>query len=280
MASVTPLDPVELKEAPVVEEKKKFYIQVHDLTINDSKTYGLDRHVAALSGFFRVMIESNPDEGNTASTAVNITTSHINQDPSLAINYSIHTIQLFDFVTSYMDYWANQKITRHNKMDYIKEGIVCSSDASHVLNEFDCKLINNIITCGISKIPGNELQRVETQAIADEKLPSDDPNKLYGRYDTYMKYKKVQMLAPAIAESEFLRIPSLSSKLYAYVATILYQCDLNDISVITNDPYFANLQRRKIEEYKKHHADKFRLPPLETTPIPDEDNTSDITTTD
>ena len=66
----------------------------------------------------------------------------------------------------------------------------------------------------------------------------------------------IQILGELICQAEYLQIQSLSNKLYAWCACLIWNTSLIDMYEATSDPYFMELQNNALEEYYKVNKDK------------------------
>ena len=57
----------------------------------------------------------------------------------------------------------------------------------------------------------------------------------------------------------FLLMDGFADKIYTYISTIIWNCSLKELSDVSDDDYFKELQAQQLEEWNKRNADQIKL---------------------
>lgn len=134
------------------------------------------------------------------------------------IVYVINTDEMLAHVYDYMMLWADEP----EKADYVPQAPVQTSEISHILKDKDIAYIRNF------------LRGARTDREVIERLGG-----LLCQVD------------------EFLQIDSLSNKIYAYIAVLVWNKSSVDFAEALEDPEFEAAQLKAVEEWKKDNPGKF-----------------------
>lgn len=191
---------------------------------------------ASLSQLFKNMIrnsvENNKIEGKISIVDNEIKLYVIDQPNEYSEEYhKINTNKMLNYVNLYFELWKDDV----DNANYVKAEPVITHDIHHILREKDVKFIEDYISAEIGSI-----------------LPN------ISNY-TDIIHNKINCLGVLLAQvDEFLNIESLSNKIYAYIATLLFGLSLNDLSYVLNEvPAVKAATDIAITEWSKDNPNKF-----------------------
>lgn len=218
----------------------KFYFKVlnHEIPNNGNyKVYDIQYTYASLIPFFNNMMTVNPDECTTYETALVVQPIRVLDDCPENNVYWINTIQLFDTLMEYIDIWKND----HKNANYLKEQVVQTGNIEQLLKLPDLKFINKFVNTQLDLIHGKD-------------------KKKYINKPTIKKYHTIACINPLLKMvSGFLQIECLTRKLNTYIATILWNCSMLEISEVSEDPIFKQLQENAIKEWNRKNDNKIDM---------------------
>ena len=221
------------------DEKKpelRFYFKARseDIKKPDYKTYSIKHSALALIPFFKSMVDSNPKESSTAEDALTINPLYVQDDCLRNQKYYINTIELFDVIMDYVEIWQDDV----KSAGYVKEDVVQTGHADQIIKALDLALLRSFMESKLS-------QAVEEDVLKIKESPA------------FKKYYKISCLNPLLKMVDtFLHMDCLTHKLYSYCATILWKCSMLEITEVSDDPYFKELQDKAIVEWNKQNANK------------------------
>lgn len=206
---------------------KYFYFAAgHDASV----VYELEYKMLDLIPAYKNMISLIPNGSNTKETAVHIKPVYIRDACDKNPEFWINTIELFDVVMEYVENWKNTPI---DLVNYIKKDIVQTGYANQIIKTNDLKLILKFTSMQIAKLDS------DTQKSMRENL-------------TIKKYQIISCLNPLLKMVDgFLLMHGFADKIYAYIATIIWNCSLKELDDVSGEEYFAELQRKQLIEYNK-----------------------------
>jgi hypothetical protein len=221
-----------------------FRVQNHELkanklsgNLNSYKMYSISHKSACLIPFFNDMVLSSPNECSTEETSIPIIPIQILDDCLKNQVYWINTIQLFDIVIKYVKIWENNC----KSAGYIKEDIIQTGNADQILKTDDLKLITEYIK-----------SKLDQASEQDKKKIQESP--------TFKKYYIISSLNPLLKMVDgFLRMDCFANKLHAYIATILWKCTMLEITEVSGDSFFTELQENQINEWNHQNAKKLSI---------------------
>jgi len=164
--------------------------------VRNGKTYSIKRSALMLIKIFKDMTDANKLAGATIETAVIL--ERINIDDK----YELNTSDVIDFVHSYLLLWEDNPTAS----DYVTD-IVQTSNVEQIIRAVDLELINNYISLLIT-----------SDVFTLLKTPIEKKKALL---------KSLHLLVKNI--DGYLHIASLTKKLHAYIACILWGCSMRDI---------------------------------------------------
>ena len=196
---------------------------------SNKKTYSINRKHIALIPLFKTMSAKNPYDSNSPLTAVHINPVYIRDDCKKNNEFWVNTIELFDVIMEYVDIWKDD-IDSEN---YIKQDIVQTGYANQIIKEKDLELI--------LKFADSKLEQLD-----------DETKNSYEDNLTLRKYHTISQLNPLLKTIDgFLQMDGFANKIYAYIATIIWNCSLMDLYEVSEDTYFKELQQQHIDEWNK-----------------------------
>lgn len=199
-------------------------------------SFQLTEKQARLSGTFSDMLDNEHAEKTTQSNPIVLgiishpDESYFGKD----VVYNINTATLLKYVVDYINLWTDDL----DSSDYCTEEPVQSGDPTHYLKERDITYIENFIS----------QWKYLTHEFDDSRYNSD-PN--------YNRLVKIRTLSQLISQADnFLHIESIAKKLYIYIATIVWNTSIVDISEVESDPEFAKLQQDAITSWKLQNPEQ------------------------
>ena len=163
---------------------------------SNNKYTVLDK-VASLSEVFKKMIENAISNNNERIVSLPIVEQHDEYTNEI---YKINTDKLLNYVYKYFLLWKDEP----DKADYVQENPIQTSEIAHVLHKKDIDFINSYL------------------------------NDELGLYTS--RQNKLKALSVLLSQvSEFLEINSLSKKIYAYIAVMIWNLSINDFSDALNN---------------------------------------------
>lgn len=164
--------------------------------VRNGKTYSIKRSALMLIKIFKDMTDINKLTGATIETAVIL--ERINIDDK----YELNTSDVIDFVHSYLLLWEDNPTAA----DYVTD-IVQTSNVEQIIRSVDLELINNYISVLVTS---------ETFSLLKTSIEKKQA-----------LLKSLHLLVKNI--DGYLHIASLTKKLHAYIACILWGCSMRDI---------------------------------------------------
>lgn len=188
--------------------------------IGDEK-FTLPIKVAKLSGVFKSMIENSENEHAVSLQVVNQVVNGTNEV------YQINTDKFLKYVYEYFKLWE----TCPEKANYVDVAPVQTSEIEHILQEKDIVFIKNYLAKEIPDFKGSESE---------------------------IRRKHIETLGKLLSQvDEFLDIQSLSNKIYAYIAVLVWNTSIVDFAEALNDPGFKAAQDDAIAQWEKDNPNKF-----------------------
>lgn len=183
--------------------------------------FTVPEEVAKLSGTFKAMIDNSENEKAVSLQVVNQVVDGSNEV------YQINTNNMLKYVYDYFKLWEENP----SKSDYVKVAPVQTSEVSHVLQEKDIQFIQNYLNNEMPEFKGTEQQ---------------------------IRNKRIETLGKLLSQvDEFLDIQSLSNKIYAYIAVLVWNTSIVDFSEALKDPTFKAAQDAAIAQWEKDNPNKF-----------------------
>lgn len=206
-----------LDESPI----NYFYFKVTEQNSKDVKIYKYNRKLSVLIPLFKSICESTEDS-NSEETAVHIHPVYIKDDCKYNNEFWINTVELFDVVMNYLKIWEDNP----EKANYVKKECIQTGNINQILKKEDLDLIENFIN----------------QKLSDKKFQNP----------IEYKYQAIASLNPLIKMVDgFLGMEGFAYKIYAYITTIIWNCNMSDINHAQEDPIFKELQKVHVEEYNR-----------------------------
>jgi hypothetical protein len=222
-------------------EEKFFYIAIGDNTNSDSKLviYKINHNHIHMLPLFKSMVAMNPTGSSTPATAIHIKPVYIRDDCKKNAEFWINTSELFDVIMNYIDIWKDPK--KIDDENYVKPDIVQTGYINQILKQEDIKLILDYVQLELNKLP------VDVQCIMENNL-------------TIKKHHIISCMNPLLKMVDgFIQMDGFSNKIYAYIATILWNCSLMDLDDVSEEPYFRQLQQRQLAEWNRRNADQINF---------------------
>lgn len=221
------------------EDAKMFYYKVQN------KLYAAPVNGLVLSKTLLNLHEFNKDAHTTQDDPVEINTfvmdnTHTTNEKvyRLATIVQINTVDQHDLINKYMTYWADNT----TKADYVVKAPIKSANANAVLtNDFDYKLITEYKDC------------ITASYTDDEKKHADKGQ----YYATYLLLSKFAPLMETVVG--YMSMDGLGLKLAAYVATLLRNCSMTELTAASNDKMFVKMQQDAIDQWNKENPDKVEM---------------------
>lgn len=183
--------------------------------------FTVPEEVAKLSGTFKVMIDNSENEKAVSLQVVDQVVDGSNEV------YQINTDNMLKYVYDYFKLWEENP----SKSDYVEVAPVQTSEVSHVLQEKDIQFIQNYLNNEMPEFKGTEQQ---------------------------IRRKRIETLGKLLSQvDEFLDIQSLSNKIYAYIAVLVWNTSIVDFSEALKDPAFKAAQDAAIAQWEKDNPNKF-----------------------
>ncbi len=184
--------------------------------------FTVTQQVAKLSGVFTDMIEHSQNEKAASFSVVN---QKAETDDSI---YQINTDALLRYVYKYLKLWEEHP----DKANYVKVEPVQTSEISHVLKPVDINYIEEYLSDNMPK---------NVQLTISE-----------------LRRKKIECLSILLSQvDEFLDIASLSNKIYAYIAVLIWNTSAVDFADAMRDVEFKKAQEAAVEAWRKDNPTKF-----------------------
>ena len=174
----------------VYKDNGNFYYKVCN-----GKTYCVKKSALMLIKIFKDMTDANKTIGNSEDNAIIL--ERINIDDK----YELNTDEVIEFVNNYLVLWQDNPTAA----DYVTD-VVQTSNVEQIIRSVDLQLINTYI------------DTIITQDDLASKAPMERKRALL---------KSLHLLVKNI--DGYLHISSLTKKLHAYIACILWSCSMRDI---------------------------------------------------
>jgi hypothetical protein len=202
----------------------------------DERIFIITELQASISGLLISMDLTN----NNVNNPIILDAVIVNNENNNNFTYQINTYEMLNYVYEYMNLWKD------NIKDilYIKEEQIQIHDPALILVEKDYLFIKNYINNIINSI------------INKNKIYNGFNINEYNEKKNYYIMITIQILGELICQAEFLQIQSLSNKLYAWCACLVWNTSVIDMYEATNDTYFMDLQKLALEEYYNNNKDK------------------------
>jgi hypothetical protein len=165
--------------------------------VRNGKLYCIKRSALMLIKIFKEMSDINKNIGVCEDSAV------ILEEINIDGKYKLNTYEVIEFVNNYLLLWQDNP----TQADYITD-VVQTSNVEQIIQSNDLKLINDYVN-----------------------------NYVLHCYDTSMQKKQAQLKSLHLLVKNidgYLRINSLTKKLHAYIACILWSCSMKDIHIALN----------------------------------------------
>ena len=223
------LDKVETNN---IDNKKIVYFK----SIKDQRVFEITHNQASISSLLSSMDLSN----NSFDNPIILNNTYIENENSKNLIYEINTYELLSYIYDYMNLWKDDI----KDICYIKEEQIQIHDPALILVEKDYLFIKKYIDDNINKI------------ITHQKMYDNFNINEFNEKKNYNIMITIQILGELICQSEYLEIQSLSNKLYAWCACLVWNTSLIDMYEASNDPYFMELQNKALNEYYQNNKDK------------------------
>jgi hypothetical protein len=222
-----------------VMEEKFFYVAIGDNIDSDLIIHKINHSHIHIMPLFKTMVTMNPTGSSTPATAIHIKPVYIRDDCKKNKQFWINTPELFNVIMKYVDIWKDpKKISDEN---YVKPNIVQTGYINQILRREDIKLILDYVQMELNKLP------VDVQIIMENNL-------------TIKKYHIISCMNPLLKMVDgFMQMSGFANKIYAYIATILWNCSLMELDEVSEEPYFRQLQNQQLEELNRRNADQIKF---------------------
>lgn len=166
------------------------------------------------------------DEMSKSSSEKILELSIVKQIGSTGQIIEINSTKMLEYVYDYFKLWENNPSDAH----YVEEKPIQTCEISHVLQLKDIKYIEDYLQKEC------ECKGTESQ----------------------IRSNKIKCLGNLLLQvDEFLNIPSLSNKIYAYIAVLIWNTSVVDFAEALKDQNFLNAQKKAIAEWEKDNPGKF-----------------------
>lgn len=155
--------------------------------------------------------------------------------------YTINSTELLSFIETYLNNWSKSP----KMASYVKVAPVHSNDPTTVLKPIDYNFIIKYIEKSIESITAKTRTGYATF----------DFDKYHSDY-IYQQHIIICILGELTLQSSFLGIESLTNKLMAYMAIMLWNSSYIDFSKASSDEYFLKLQQKTVTDWKERNQDK------------------------
>ena len=197
------------------------------------KQYVIKRSAIELIGLFKQMCDLNKTVGDTPDTAMELEIVCIG-DSSQSQTYNINTPELIDWIDTYIHIWEDTPALA----DYLKEEVIQTSHPEQIIKELDLLYIQKYIDFEYTKLSDEERTNVDKTLLSK-------------------KYFQIKALNLLIRNADgYLLIDSLVHKLYAFIATVLWNCSMLELDE-ARDTHFQQLQSDAAKEYVLQHSHNY-----------------------
>jgi hypothetical protein len=221
----------DVEEIEEIEEDIFFYFKSNE-SIN---VYSINTKAIDLVDVFKNMYTHNPTRNISREHPLVLSVVYQPDENKAGVYYKVNTDILFSYVSKYLDLWQNKPLSAN----YIPEDQpIQTGNPSQVLRKVDLDFIEGYINDKRSSVEDYD----EVKYLNDLR---------------YNRRIKIRVLSELLAQvCGFLGIQSLSSKIFAYIATLIWNCTIIDIVASKSDPYFDELQNNAILKWKSDNRDK------------------------
>lgn len=213
-----------------IKAPKYFYFAAG---VNAERVYQIEHKLLDLVPMYKNMLTLIPNGSNTEETAVHIKPVYIRDECKKNPEFWINTIELFDVIMEYINNWKDTPI---EDVNYIKKDIVQTGYANQILKTNDLKLILKFTSDQINKLNPKVRQKMEAN-------------------HTIKKYHIISCLNPLLKMVDgFLQMSGFADKIYAYIATIIWNCSLKELDDVSDEAYFHELEKKQLAKYNEQIA--------------------------
>lgn len=184
---------------------------------------------------FHALHETNPTENLSAEHALPVKSEHMTENVLSVYDYEIKTVRHFEVIQEYINHHADNL----EKEPYVKAEPVKTGDAKTLITDpFDLKLIEDYLQEGISKLTEEEKKT----------MAKNDHCNRYAKIKIFNQFMKTAL--------NYLDMRGLTYKILAYIACMMHQTSVVDLSEATGDPYFRKIQEDAIRAFEEANKDK------------------------
>jgi len=200
--------------------------------------YSMPVNMVDLVGYFRTTIKREKggysDECSTEATALPILPIWHAHPSEARGGFYINTKEQYDFVHKYLMYW----LANPTKSAYVKkEPIQTDKMDQLIINKFDRELIDEFIDKKRKLLSPEEQKR-----LADTPIE----NKVF----------IIETLRPLLNLTiKYLQLDCLGLKLTGYIAVTIRHTSMDEISRVSGDPIFINMQKEACDAWVEENKD-------------------------
>jgi hypothetical protein len=218
-------------------QEKEYFIK----TDTGNKIFILSHSMLIKSKLLESMIELC-EEGTTPDNPIILKSITRVSDVLSDVSYRINTVEMFSYVYEYLNIWKDNL----KQEDYCKEEICQTGDPLQVLKSKDVTFIKKYLADSITSIIQGNRPFYDNFEVEQ-----------YNNIKYYNNYITIRLIGELLAQVDhFLEIPSLTNKLFVYIATILWNSSLMDLHEATKDPYFQNLQKQAVTDWHTENHER------------------------
>lgn len=156
------------------------------------------------------------------------------------VKFYINTDDMLGYVHKYMVMWEMDP----KSADYVEQKQIYTNEPLQVMKLCDVKFIEYYLDDSISKI------KTRYGFNFDEEK--------YKSSVSYQRYIKIRLISELLEQVEnFLKMQCLTNKLYAYIATLLWNANIYDLYEVTKDPLFAEIKEKTLNDWKENNPERY-----------------------
>lgn len=156
---------------------------------------------------------------------------NVNPTEIIELDSNVISEEILKVAAEYLTHWQDEP----GNASYVKEEVLQTNNIEQILNKFDLTLINNYVNMQYEKQTAKNRKIIETNHFKKKMFKIESLNSLLETAGGY------------------LGIQSLTNKICAYIAALIWNCSLYELNEVFNNKEFIDMQQQTVSQWHNNN---------------------------